>query len=211
MRDTRNRATRKNKTGAAMKHASTREVFDYWNERRGTRLAPERGDIEPGAIRHVLGDTFILAHEGRGGPHFRLAGTRLCALFCRELKGAAFVDLWAEDERDAIRDHIEVIAHETAGLVAGISGRNADGASIDLELLLLPLVHRDRGQARLLGVLAPHIVPYWLGASPLAGLRNGTSRYLGPTVETADAPRLVPAPEGTRLRHGLTVYDGGRS
>ena len=46
-----------------MKHPSNRELFDYWNERRGERLAPERADIEPAAIRHVLGDTFVTRDE----------------------------------------------------------------------------------------------------------------------------------------------------
>ena len=74
-----------------MKHPSTRELFDYWNARRGRRLAPERDDIEPGHIRRVLADTFIFAFdEGKGHP-FRLAGTRVCALFGRELKGEAFM------------------------------------------------------------------------------------------------------------------------
>ena len=34
-----------------MKHAASRELYAYWEERRGQRLAPERTDIEPGAIR----------------------------------------------------------------------------------------------------------------------------------------------------------------
>ena len=46
-----------------MKHASSRDVFEYWNKRRGYRIAPERGDIEPGPIRRALGDTFILAQD----------------------------------------------------------------------------------------------------------------------------------------------------
>ena len=77
-------------TGASMKHPSIRELFDYWNKRRGGRPAPERGEIEPGAIRHVLADTFILAFDAGAGHPFRIAGTRVCALFGRELKGAAF-------------------------------------------------------------------------------------------------------------------------
>ena len=87
-----------------MKHASTREVFDYWNERRGERVAPERYDIDPGAIRRALGDTFILSFDPKAGPQFRLAGTRLCALLCRELKGEAFLNLWAKAEQASIRD-----------------------------------------------------------------------------------------------------------
>lgn len=33
--------------GAAMKHAATRELFDYWNRRRGRRSAPARSNIDP--------------------------------------------------------------------------------------------------------------------------------------------------------------------
>jgi hypothetical protein len=72
-----------------MKHPSNRELFD-WNMRRGERLAPERADIEPSAIRKILGDAFVLERHGVSNPVFRLAGTRLCALFARELKGESF-------------------------------------------------------------------------------------------------------------------------
>ena len=44
-----------------MKHAASRELYAYWQEKRGARPAPERTDIEPGAIRAVLADAFILA------------------------------------------------------------------------------------------------------------------------------------------------------
>ena len=70
-----------------MKHAASRELYAYWEERRGQRPAPERADIEPGAIRQALSDTFILELEAADGHSFRLAGTRVCALFGRELKG----------------------------------------------------------------------------------------------------------------------------
>src|SRR5882724_4487529 len=73
-----------------MKHSSTRELYNYWNLRRGSRAAPERSDIEPGAIRRVLADTFMLSFDPQGGHPFRIAGTRVCALFGRELKGNAF-------------------------------------------------------------------------------------------------------------------------
>ena len=70
-----------------MKNASSQELYAYWEKQRGTRSAPARTDIEPGAIRHILSDAFILALDGDAGHPFRLAGTRLCALFGRELKG----------------------------------------------------------------------------------------------------------------------------
>ena len=64
--------------------------------------APARAEIDPVAIRHALGDTFILAADFAGELRFRLAGTRICALFCRELKGEAFGALWGEASRESI-------------------------------------------------------------------------------------------------------------
>jgi hypothetical protein len=64
-----------------MKHAASRELYAYWEERREGRLAPERADIEPGAIRQALSDTFILElADASHGHSFRLAGTRVCAV-----------------------------------------------------------------------------------------------------------------------------------
>jgi hypothetical protein len=126
----------------AVKHSSTRSLYAYWNERRGTRAAPERGEIEPGAIRNALGDSFVLSTDPSAGHVFRLAGTRVCSLFGREIKGEGFPALWQESDREAMRDLLAIVANEIAGIVAGVSGVTAEGHSVDLELLLLPLRHR---------------------------------------------------------------------
>ena len=39
-----------------MKHASSREVFCYWNELRGRRVAPQREELDPAAVRKALAD-----------------------------------------------------------------------------------------------------------------------------------------------------------
>lgn len=197
-----------------MKHASTRDLYKYWNERRGKRPAPERGDIEPGAIRTVLGDSFIVAYENRTGHPFRLAGTRVCALFGQELKSQPFVQIWDKNSRSAVQDLLAIVADEGVGLVAGATGEVADGTKVELELLLLPLRHRGRAHARMIGVLAPLDPPVWLGTSPLVSLKLGSLRHVGPQVETVAAPRFMGIPflaarDGGR-RHGkLMVYDGG--
>jgi hypothetical protein len=183
-------------------------VYTYWNERRGTRPAPDRGDIEPGAIRTALGDSFILSYE-EGGHAFRLAGTRVCALFGRELKGEPFADLWEETDRAAIRDLLTIVANEIAGIVAGVAGVTGDGHCVDLELVLLPLRHRGSSHERQIGVLAPIVVPFWLGAIPLTRLGLKSHRHIGSALAAATTPFMAAA-DGARLRHGLLVYDGGR-
>lgn len=196
--------------GVTMKHRSNRELFAYWNERRGARLAPERTDIDPAAIRHVLGDTFVLAANGFGGYPFRLAGTRLCALFGRELKGECFVALWDRDDQPIVRELVGTIVEEQTAVVASVTGKTADGAlqSVTLELLLLPLAHRSCADARVLGALAPMTAPYWLGAKTMRPLTLCMFRYIGAGLGSVTFPRLTAG--GGRRRHGLTVYEGGR-
>ena len=192
-----------------MKHPSVRELFEYWNERRGHRPAPERADIEPGAIRRLLADTFILSFEPRTGHPFRIAGTRVCALFGRELKGESFVELWQRSGQAEIRELLAVAVDEKIGVVASATGATSDDRllAVQLELLLLPLAFRSRREARMLGALVPMAAPYWLGAKAVGPLTLGTFRHLGAAIETT-APRFAAA--AGRLKRGLTIYEGGR-
>lgn len=190
-----------------MKHASTKRVFEYWNERRGDRAAPHRADIDPVQIRYALGDTFMLAADFVEEWRFRLAGTRVCALFGREIKGEAFAALWDEGSRKAISDLIADL-EEGGGVVAGLTGHAIDGSTLDIELLLLPLAHVGHARIRALGVLAPLAQPYWLGEKPITALELGTLRHLG--ARTSAGGRHFADPEEVRVRHGFVVYSGGR-
>jgi len=195
-----------------MKHPSVQELYDYWNLRRGLRAAPERADIEPGSIRRALADTFVIAFDERVGHPFRIAGTRVCAAFGRELKGAPLLELWDRDSREQVRDLLTIVAHEAVGVVADARGMSTEGSALDFELLILPLRHRSRTDARVLGALAPAEVPYWFGVSALGQLSLGSTRYLAPNESNATRPpsRLVSSrPTSSRIRHGFVVYDGG--
>jgi hypothetical protein len=193
-----------------MKHPSNSELFAYWNAQRGDRLAPERADIEPSAIRKALGDTFVLETDQFGAYPFRLAGTRLCALFGRELKGEGFVRLWQRAGQTSLRELIAVVMEEQVGVVAGVTGATSDDTllPVTLELLLLPLAYDSRAEARILGGLAPLTTPYWLGARTIGPLELGMFRHVGGGIDRIPAPRLRAA--AGRLRNGLTVYEGGR-
>lgn len=190
-----------------MKHAASRELYAYWQERRGPRPAPERAEIEPGAIRQILSEAFILALDDAAGYPFRLAGTRVCALFGREIKGESFVGLWAETSRPTIIDLLAILTNEWVGTVAGVTAHTGKGEPLELELLLLPLSASRPSLARTIGVLAPLKIPQWLGLSPIGALTLGSRRHIGAAVEK----RLLPRFMTPRSRRGLVVYDGGRS
>src|SRR5215468_9630098 len=73
-----------------MKHPSSQQFFAYWDEVRGSEAAPARSAFEPEPIRHLLGDSFVLAYDHVDGFPFRVAGTRLCALLGSDVKGQRF-------------------------------------------------------------------------------------------------------------------------
>src|SRR5882757_10233239 len=138
-----------------MKHPLTREFFAYWDEKRGTARAPDRSEIEPGAVRGLLGDIFVLSYDATAGYPFRVAGTRVSALLGRDLKDRSFSALFAADGRREIEEIIAVVAEEMLAAVAGITATSENGSPAHLELLLLPFSPRAHAPISLTGLLAP--------------------------------------------------------
>lgn len=184
-----------------MKHASTRSLFAYWDALREERAAPERADVQPGGMRHVLCDSFILATEDVAT--FRLAGSRVCALFGRDLAGQIFTHLWRGHEVAEAQGLVRLVARETSGIVLGLLGVNVNGSELAMEMLLLPLRHGGRSDRRIIGALSPATIPSWSGLVPLAELRMRTVRIIEPGIR-ADIAAAVSA-----KRHPLVMHEGG--
>lgn len=191
-----------------MRHPTSRMLFAYWDGLRGERSAPDRGEVEPGAIRHILADTFILEMEA-GVAQFRLAGTRLCALFGSELKGRIFAGLWKEDGRAEIQRLVGAVQDDAAGIVGGIVGETQSGRTVDLEILLLPLRHHGKTHSRMLGAISPAAIPVWLGMDPIVDLRTVSLRIVWPSGRRT--PLDLPADTSQDRRRRLVVHQGGRS
>ena len=163
-----------------MKHSSTRELYDYWQRLRGSRPAPERTEIEPSDIRRVLGDTFILEVVSRNEYRFRLAGTRVCALYGRELKGKDFLTFWTGKDREAIATLLAAVSQDAAAAVLGMTGRSAHERDLACEVLLLPIRQKGGGYTRILGSLAPMQDPYWIGIHPILSQSIASLRLIWP-------------------------------
>ena len=198
-----------------MKHAASRALHAYWDRLRGSRAAPDRADLDPGAIRSHLGDVYLLELGMPRQFTIRLAGTRLCALFCRELKGASLDSLFAPGDRGEIAELVTEVTGGAIPMVVGIGGETATGQTIDLELMALPLRHRGRTQARLIGSLAALDVPYWVGTVPVERLRIVSARRLYPGIVPLSQDGLdqegLDHKERPRPTGRLRVLPGGRA
>ncbi|WP_162242456.1 PAS domain-containing protein [Rhizobium sp. Leaf371] len=210
-----------------MKTRTSTDIFRYWQSLREKGRTPSRDQLDPGAIRDALPDVFILeqaeADQGRTeSPRFRLAGTRLCALFVRELRGARLDSLWsAADMQDlaAVTRRVMLSGEPAVLQASGI----ADGERLAAELVLLPLLSRGGRHDRIFGSLTPISRPAWIGARPLpflsidrvafpdrdlpvrnVAVRATVSRtFAAPTRDTALRQAL------SRVMH-LSVMDGGK-
>jgi hypothetical protein len=185
-----------------MKHPSSREFFAYWDEKRGGARAPDRSEIEPGAVRELLGDIFVLSFDPSGGYPFRVAGTRVCALLGCDQKGQSFSALFNPESRREIEDIIGIVAEEMLAAVAGLSAIADDGSVAHLELLLLPFNNRAHTPLSLTGLLAP------LG-SELRAMRDfdlTSWRYIGHPPQRF-GPRVL---RKLKVARGFMVYEGLR-
>ncbi|MCG7505155.1 PAS domain-containing protein [Mesorhizobium retamae] len=202
-------------------------LFQYWNRLRNGRPAPRRTEIEPADIKTLLADTFILEKDTRGEAVFRLAGTRLCATYGRELKGFSFPSLWREKDQRLVSRLMQDVFERNAAVLVSYDGTSRGGYACGFELLALPI---DGGaeHPRCLGVVSAIQKPFWLGADPIADATIGSVRVIDPDKEVAAlanrttiaAPSLAPAELGRPQAHGrfgsarhvrhLVVLDGGR-
>jgi hypothetical protein len=206
-----------------MRHKAVKELFLYWNELRGERTAPERNDMDPNAIRHILADTFQLEIDAERTFPFRLAGTRVNALFDAEQKGRSFLDLWRPEEAHNIATVLLTVADGACPVVAGAVASTKGENEIALELLLLPLRHFGKTHSRILGIVAPVKTPAWLGTQAagqmnLRSLRVVDNEEMRPARAPAQNDRYLPASQDRRSimlrepsRHPfLRVIEGSR-
>lgn len=214
-----------------MRHKETIELFDYWNEIRGNREAPLRSEISPAALGRLLPSVMLLEQVANGEIAFRLAGTRVCSLRCRELKGRPFGDLFRDADRPAVTKVLNSVGQGKALAVLDAFADKGDGNGTAVEIALFPMADET---ARILGILSPSKTPYWFGAEPatleLRGIRYIDSqsdlpflrsrpsvpishRNTEPESGIRERLRLLsgtnPARPKTALRI-FTVHDGGK-
>lgn len=184
-----------------MKHPSSREFFAYWDAKRGDARAPDRSEIEPGAVRELLGDIFVLSYDNDAGYPFRVAGTRVSALLGLDLKDKSFSALFAPDSRGEIEDIISYVAEEMLAAIAGITATAEDGSTAHLELLLLPFNNRAHAPVSLTGLLAP----FESDLGTIGDFKVTSWRYLH------RPQKLVPrALRKLAIARGFMVYEGLR-
>jgi hypothetical protein len=195
-----------------MQQTTSRQLYAYWDRVRNGRAAPRRFEIEPGKIAPLLPDTFIAECERTFSYRFRLAGTRICEQFGRELRGADLLGLFEAKDRHVFSSLLRhVVSDAAVGHLLFIADSDA-GRRASFELLVMPLIHTGTAIDRLLGAISAIEPPFWLGSAPLIHLELTDLHLIWPdgepkpasTAGTASAAELV-----NLARRRFRVYQGG--
>lgn len=206
-----------------MKTDPLQKLLEYWNEVRAGRIAPRRLEIEPTAIAPILAETFMLERAELDAYPYRLAGTRLCEAFGMELRGRNFLDGWNVADRATLVHNLRSLSAHGAVLriscVASADVRHA----LEMESILLPLLHSGDEISRIIGATGVRGEPHWLGRERLVNLRLTDCSVIWPDgrphglasrpAEKAPAPvrDLGPVQVVRQERRVFRVLQGGRT
>jgi hypothetical protein len=205
-----------------MKQRTLFTLYSYWNEVRAGRLAPRRLEIEPSRIAGILAETFMLERIDQATYPYRLAGTRLCEVLGMELRGTNFLDGWSDQDRPVLERLLASVCDQGAVVTltadSGIDARHR----VELETILLPLLHAGTTVGRIIGATSAASTPHWLHGDVALTHRLVRHELIWPdgrphsVIERSgkQAPFLA-EPANTRtanaLRRQFRVLDGGRS
>ena len=205
-----------------MKHINTQKLYNYWKEQCQGDLVPLRYDIEPAKIAAHLPDIFLI-DKLEENKTISLAGSRMCSLFDRELKGEMFPTLFAAEDQNTPIAVCNTVANESVPAIFGILAHTKD-ATLSIETLMLPLRGENNKIDSLLCMLSPMSTPSWIGHKAVIGLEILSFRIIWPeTNPLSDLHKITKYSQAgmyvsqgehqqsTKPKRNFTVIQGGLS
>jgi hypothetical protein len=205
-----------------MKQRTLFTLYSYWNEVRAGRLAPRRLEIEPSRIAGILAETFMLERVDQATYPYRLAGTRLCELMGRELRGTNFTAGWRQEDRATIERLLASVCDQGAAVTLTADAGKDARHPLEVETILLPLLHSGSTVGRIIGATSTTSTPHWLQGDVALTCRLVRHELAWPdgrphaVIERSGKPApFLQAPAKSRIadamRRQFRVLDGGRS
>jgi hypothetical protein len=204
-----------------MQNTTSQVLFKYWNDIRGTRMAPRRFEVEPARFSAILPETFVVECEAGEGHKFRLAGTRVTEKLGFELRGRDFSALFDTEHHPEIKPFLDHVTQQGGVGVIVAEMPTEGGRKARFELIVLPLIHTEDRITRLLGAISTCNHEPWLGSEPIKPGRilsreiiwpdgrphavNERMMQANPFKQDFTLSRIVRA-----RRRMFRVYDGGR-
>ncbi len=164
-----------------------RQMYAYWQQKRGARRMPSRAQIDPTEIPRLLPNLLIseyVAESDTGRWRYRLAGTAVAVAFGRNPTGR-FVDELTKGEYRAFIERIHMLVRdERRALFCASEYTGARDLRMSAKRLLLPLTTDGERVDQIISLLV-----FRLGTGFPAVIEldrtEGTTRHAEPVLAEA--------------------------
>ncbi len=179
--------------GEIMKLYSSKYLYEYWNDLRGNRMAPMRKELDPTMLKDVLPNLFLLDRKGPSSYDFRLAGTKTCNIFGKELRDENFLDLWSDNDRESFISLLDTLSEQGAVIVCGLKGMSGENI-VEFEFLALPLFHGQTDYcSSVIGAFSYNNEVEQKFRLPISAIEMISLRIIWPVEEDSAAQKTYPA------------------
>lgn len=126
----------------------------YWEGLRGTRLMPNRSEIDPRGIEQALEFSFIVERIAPGIARLRIAGSHLSDLMGMEVRGMPLTSFISPNSRRRVSDALEEVFETPATCVIDLYSDQSSGMpQLEGRMVLMPLKSDLGDVSRILGAL----------------------------------------------------------
>jgi hypothetical protein len=197
---------------AEVLHPGSRALFRYWEALRGERAAPDRADLDLYRIRQHVASLFIMErHAACQSYKWRLAGTKVCAIWRQELTGKDVFHNWNAFERDLAGRLLDGVVGSMQPCVMRFRLQTSLGHVIPVEMLCLPLRAKDGRSIHVLGSIMAFSETNTMGYETIARIELLRARAIWTEPLPGDPLAPGPGPSLARPFANFRVIDGGKS
>lgn len=164
-----------------------RQIYAYWQQKRGSRRMPSRADIDPTEIPRLLPNLLISEFIPKGDAgrwRYRLAGTAVATAFGRNPTGRYIDELTKGDYRAFIEHIHQMVREEQRALFCASEYMGARDLRMSAKRLLLPLTTDGQHVDQIITLMV-----FRLGTGLPAVIEldrtEGTTKHAGPILADA--------------------------
>jgi len=125
------------------------EFATYWNGLGREQVLPYQSEFNPAKVRHLLPGIAIYELKPNGDILCRLMGTGLSEQFGWDYTDHNFLELWAEEHHDIVRESFKTALSKPCGIFNKMHGISETGIVIKANSVGFPALDGDGNAVRL--------------------------------------------------------------
>lgn len=173
------RATARATPADDMMSADSRKLYEAWQNWRGDRLLPRRGEMDLVSISRLMPRLAVIDVKAPDSALFRLAGTEIEYHFGERLTGRSYIRMVPADLQPRRGELLWRIATQPCAVMQHVACDWQSGRHGVVEVFGVPVLpDRDGGPVQMLGVISRLPPVVWDAKDRITTLRSVTMRFI---------------------------------